>query len=81
MKQPKDHTATWTIIGVVVLITSIVLVLASCAPKSSNAHFTRPKYEVHEHAKPGRPNVRQTWWRSGWLWRPAPERQRKPIAP
>jgi hypothetical protein len=38
----------------------------------SNTHFARPKYDLGTSSKPtpGKPSVRQTWWKSLWFWQP-----------
>lgn len=49
----------------------IIALCAACtAPRDSAAHFARPKYDVSTSTRPvpGKPSVRQTWWKSLWFW-------------
>jgi hypothetical protein len=64
--------------ALVALVTSIMALLLTCslvacaAPMDSNTHFARPKYDLGTSSKPtpGKPSVRQTWWKSLWFWQP-----------
>lgn len=56
-----------------VLALLLSLALPGCAaPRDSQKHFARPKYEVSTSNRtvPGKPSVRQTWWKSLWFWQP-----------
>jgi hypothetical protein len=62
--------------ALVALLTSIMALLITCslvacaAPMDSNTRFARPKYDIGTSTKPtpGKPSVRQTWWKSLWFW-------------
>lgn len=51
------------------LVMAIALTACS-APRDSAKHFARSKYDVSTSVRPvpGKPAVRQTWWKSLWFW-------------
>lgn len=65
----------------VVILFWLVLAMAGCAPKNSHKHFHKPKYSVTDNARNGRPSVRQTWWKSWWIWTPFNEKKPTPLDP
>jgi hypothetical protein len=78
MTTRAERERLMTRMAVVALLTSIMALLITCslvacaAPLDSNTHFARPKYEMSHRTKPtpGKPSVRQTWWKSLWFWQP-----------
>lgn len=62
-----------TSLAAALLALLLALTMNGCAaPRDSQKHFARPKYEVTttKRAVGGKPSVRQTWWKSLWFWQP-----------
>lgn len=71
----------WFTLVFIVLLITLMLVVSGCAPRRTEATFSKPKFEVSTHYTPknGRASVRQHWHKRWWFWqRDRRQDQREP---